>query len=84
MTNFYYPECSQRFKLISEDIDRSSSEEENTNEEEVKSDETELSGFVGTKTGDISYHEMLNHFGIVCEEFKVQHQEESETNQEIE
>ena len=84
MTNFYYPGCSQRFKLISEDIHRSSSEEENTHEEELKSDETELSGFVGTKTGDISFHEMLNHFGIECEEFKAQHQEELETDQEIE
>ena len=27
---------------------------------------------------------MLNHFGIVCEEFKALHQEESETDQEIE
>ena len=33
VTSFYYPVCCQRFKLISEDIDWSSSDEDNTNEE---------------------------------------------------
>ena len=30
MTNFYYTGCGQRFKLISEDSDRPSLENENT------------------------------------------------------
>ena len=84
ITNFYYTGCGQRFKLISEDSDRPSLENENTDEEEIKTNENELSGFVGAKTGDIPYCSMLDHFGIVCEEFKVQHQEESDINQEIE
>ena len=84
MTNFYYAGCGQRFKLISEESDRPSLEKENTDEEEIKTSENELSGFVGAKTGDIPYCSMLDHFGIVCEEFKAQHQEESDVNQEIE
>ena len=84
MTNFYYTGCGQRFKLIFEDSGRPSLEKENTDEEEIKTNKNELSGFFRAKTGDIPYCSMLDHFGIICEEFKAQHQEESYVNQEIE
>ena len=39
MTNFYYPRSVSRFKLIQEDTDRISTEEENTEKEEIKADQ---------------------------------------------
>ena len=43
----------------------------------------QLSGFTGTKKGDIYYESMFDYFGIVWEEPIAQHYEEFDTNKEI-
>ena len=62
MTNFYYPGCNQRLRLIKEDPAPSDSDDEVSDREEEKEIRNHPIGFIGTEANDISYKTMCDFY----------------------
>ena len=78
MTNFYYPGCNQRLRLIKEDPASSDSDDEVSDREENKEIRNHPIGLIGTEANDISYKTMCDFcmFSLEFEEIDSDPEEE--------
>ena len=67
MTTYYYPGAESDLKMDSEESDSSSASEESKELDSPMIHADSLSGFVGPKDKDISYEQVIDHYGLDLE-----------------